>query len=264
MRNSGLGSELLAEFLGTFVLILFGTGVVAMTVLFGTGVPGEIVKGGYTNITLGWGLGVTMGIYVAGRKTGAHLNPAVSLSLAVFRGFPWRKVIPYSVAQTAGAFCAAAVVFVNYRPAFERVDPALETTAGIFTTFPAFPLSPLSGFFDQMVGTALLMALILAITEDRPASTIGNLGPIAIGLVVVAIGVSFGGMHGYAINPARDLGPRLFTVVAGFKNNGLTDGSLVFWVPIAGPLLGGLIGSATYDWGIRRFLPAASNRASAS
>src|SRR5579859_7240617 len=106
--------ELVAEFFGTLVLILFGDGVVAMVVLFGTGTPGEVVHGGFTNITLGWGLGVTMGIYIAGRISGAHLNPAVTVSLAVFRGFPWRKVIPYSIAQTAGAFAAAAVVFWNY------------------------------------------------------------------------------------------------------------------------------------------------------
>src|SRR3954452_19878652 len=105
--------ELAAEFLGTFVLILFGNGVVAMTVLFGSGVPGEIVKGGYTNITIGWGLAVTMGIYLAGRISGAHLNPAVSIALAVYRDFPWRKVIPYSLAQIAGAFLAAALVYWN-------------------------------------------------------------------------------------------------------------------------------------------------------
>src|ERR1035438_10108140 len=118
----GLSAELIAEFLGTLVLMLFGNGVVAMVVLFGTGVPGEIVHGGYTNITLAWGLAVTMGVYVAGRISGAHLNPAVTLSLAVFRSFPWRKVLPYFFAQTAGAFCAAALVFWNYLPAFHAAD----------------------------------------------------------------------------------------------------------------------------------------------
>src|ERR1700724_3799845 len=102
--KQSLAAELSAEFIGTLVLILFGNGVVAMVVLFGTGAPNEIVHGGYTNITLGWGLGVTMGVYVAGRISGAHLTPAVTVSLAVFRGFPWRKVLPYSIAQTLGAF----------------------------------------------------------------------------------------------------------------------------------------------------------------
>jgi glycerol uptake facilitator protein len=249
-----LGAELLAEFLGTLVLILFGNGVVAMVVLLGTGVPGEVVKGGFTNIVLGWGLGVTLGIYVAGKISGAHLNPAVSLALAIFRGFPWRKVIPYSLAQTAGAFCAAALVFWNYRPAFEKVDPGLVSTASIFTTFPAFPSAPMYGFLDQVIGTALLMGLILAITDELNMPPGANLTPLMIGLVVVAIGISFGGMHGYAINPARDFGPRLFTVLAGFKNNGLTDGTNMFWVPILGPLVGGVLGAAIYDFGIRRYL----------
>ncbi|MBI3680074.1 MAG: aquaporin family protein [Acidobacteria bacterium] len=253
MKASFLG-ELIAEFLGTLVLILFGVGVVAMVVLFGAGVPGEVVKGGYTNITIGWGLAVTMGIYVAGRISGAHLNPAVTLSLAVFRGFPWAKVAPYSAAQIAGAFVASAIVFLNYRPAFQKFDPLLEKTAGVFTTFPAFPELPFYGFLDQVVGTALLLLLIFAITDEHN-QPIGPLGPMLVGLVVVAIGISFGGMHGYAINPARDFGPRLFTAAAGFRNNGLTDASGVFWVPIVAPLVGGLLGAALYEFAIRPHLP---------
>jgi glycerol uptake facilitator protein len=245
--NNRLPAELTAEFLGTMVLILFGNGVVAMEVLFN--------KGGYTNITLGWGLAVTMGIYIAGKTTGAHLNPAVTLTLAVFRGFPWKKVLPYCLVQTAGAFCAAALVFLNYRLQFLAIDPHLEKTAGVFTTFPAFPLQPSAGFLDQVIGTALLLLMIFAITDERNTPP-GNMAPIMVGLVVVVIGMAFGGMHGYAINPARDFGPRLLTVVAGFKNNGLTDGSLVYWVPIAGPLVGGLIGGGLYDFCIRRYLPS--------
>jgi glycerol uptake facilitator protein len=254
MSKPTLAAELMAEFLGTLVLMLFGTGVVAMVVLFGKGVPAEVVNGGYTNITLGWGLGVMMGILVAGKISGAHLNPAVTVTLAAFRGFPWSKVLPYSVAQVAGAFVAAAIVFVNYRPAFARFDPGLEKTAGIFTTFPGFPESLMPGFVDQMIGTALLMLLIFAITDDRNQPS-GILTPLLVGLVVVAIGISFGAMHGYAINPARDFGPRLFTVLAGFRNNGLTDGSGVFLIPIAGPLVGGLLGGFLYDAMIRRHLP---------
>src|ERR1700704_1128354 len=191
----GLAAELIAEFIGTLVLILFGNGVVAMVVLFGTGTPGEIVHGGYTNITLGWGLAVTMGIYIAGKISGAHLNPAVTLTLAVFRGFPWRKVLPYSIAQTAGAFVAAALVYQNYLPAFHQVDPQLEKTAGVFTTFPAFPGLPQAGFLDQVIGTALLLLLILAITDEFNSPPGANLAPLMIGLVVVAIGMSFGGMQ---------------------------------------------------------------------
>jgi glycerol uptake facilitator protein len=249
-----LFAQLLAEFLGTFVLILFGTGVVAMVVLFPSKVPGEMVHGGYTNITVGWGLGVTMGIYVAGNISGAHLNPAVTMTLAVFRDFPWSKVIPYSIAQTAGAFAAAALVYCNYLPAFRQLDPALEKTAGVFTTFPAFPAVPVAGFLDQVIGTALLLLLILAITDEFKSVPAANLTPLMIGLVVVAIGMSFGGMHGYPINPARDFGPRLFTAVAGFRNNGLTDGTAAWWIPVLAPLLGGLVGAAVYDFAIRRFL----------
>jgi glycerol uptake facilitator len=251
MKKYGLSTELVAEFLGTFVLILFGAGVVAMVVLFPSSTPGALVHGGYTNITLGWGLGVTMGIYVAGKVSGAHLNPAVTLALAVFRGFPWRKVLPYSLAQTAGAFLAAALVYRNYLPAFRQFDPMLQKTAGIFTTFPAFPELPQAGFLDQVIGTALLLLLIFAITDELNMPPGANLTPLMIGLVVVAIGMSFGAMHGYAINPARDLGPRLFTVLAGFRNNGITDGARVWWVPVLAPLVGGVVGAGLYDFAIR-------------
>jgi glycerol uptake facilitator protein len=227
-----------------------------MVVLFASGEPGEVVKGGYTNITLGWGLAVLMGSCVAGRVSGAHLNPAVTLTLAVFRDFPWSKVGPYMLAQVAGAFAGAALVYVNYVPAFHTFDPNLEKTAGVFTTFPAYPLYPhawVYSLIDQVVGTALLLGLILAITDPRGPAIPAAWQPLAIGLVVVAIGVSWGGMHGYAINPARDLGPRLFTVVAGFQNTGF--GGHAWWVPIVGPLAGGLLGALTYDGFIRPFLP---------
>jgi glycerol uptake facilitator protein len=240
-----LAGELIAEFLGTFVLITLGDGVVAMEVL--------LHKGGYVNITLGWGLAVTMGIFVAGRISGAHLNPAVTLALAVFRDFPWRKVLPYSLVQVAGAFAGAALVCCNFWPAFREVDPGLTHTAGIFTTFPAFPEAFWGyGLLDQIVGTALLVGLIFAITDPRNQPLAPGLQPILVGLVVVAIGISWGGMHGYAINPARDFGPRLFTLVAGFENTGF--GTPALWVPIIGPLLGGLTGATVYDRMLRPFL----------
>jgi glycerol uptake facilitator protein len=250
-------AELFAEFFGTLILMLFGNGVVAMVVLFGHNIPGEIVNGGFTNINFAFGIGVTMGCYVAGRISGAHINPAVTLAVAMFRGFPWRKVIPYMIVQTAGAFVAAAIVYWNYRPQFHVVDPGLTHTAGVFTTFPAFPEFLSAGLLDQTIGTAILVFLIFAIIDNRNQPPQANLTPILIGAIVVGIGMSFGAMHGYAINPARDFGPRLFTAVAGFKNNGLTDGAKVFWVPIVGPLVGGVIGGALYDMGVRRFLPKA-------
>lgn len=254
--------ELASEFFGTLILILFGNGVVAMVVLFGHGVPGEIVNGGYTNITLGWGLAVTMGVYVSAKISGGHINPAVTLAVAIFRDFPWKKVIPYWIAQVAGAFVASAIVYWNYRPQFHLVDPGLDHTAGVFTTFPAFPMQLSAGLLDQTIGTALLVFMILVIIDERNLPPGANLAPVLIGAIVVAIGMGFGGLHGFAINPARDFGPRLFTAVAGFKNNGLTDGVPVFWVPIVGPLVGGVIGAAAYDMGVRRFLPAIKEAAS--
>ncbi len=232
--KQSLIGQILAEFLGTFVLIVLGDGVVAMVVLFDKGVVGGVFKGGYTNITLGWGLAVMMGICVAGKVSGAHLNPAVTLAVAVFRSFPWPKVIPYILAQMAGAFAGAAIVYVNYLPAFRAFDPDLSKTADVFTTFPAFPDEWWFGLFDQVIGTALLIGLIFAIVDPDNQQVSPPLQPLAIGLVVVAIGISWGGMHGYAINPARDLGPRLFTLAAGFKNTGF--GNNAWWVPIVGPL----------------------------
>ena len=258
--------EFIAEFFGTMVLIMFGCGVVAMVVLFGgtPAIPGEVVKGGYTNIVLGWGLAVTMGIYIAGTISGAHLNPAVTISLAATGRFPWGKVPHYIIAQFAGAFAGAALVFATYYAKWKLADPGLDHTCGVFCTFGAVP-DFLPGFFDQVVGTALLLGLILAIGDKFNAPPGSNLAPIVVGLLVVAIGISFGGMYGYAINPARDLGPRLFAVVAGFKNNGLTNGdagtvyNTMAWLPpVLGPIVGGLLGTFVYDLTIGRALVKAN------
>ena len=254
--------ELLAEFLGTLVLIALGDGVVAMVVLFADpSKPGELVKGGYTNITLGWGLAVLMGLCVAGRVSGGHLNPAVTLALAVFRGFPWRKVLPYMAAQLVGAFAGAALVYLNYLPAFHHFDPTKikPESVAVFATAPAFPDAWAFGLVDQVVGTALLVGLVLAIGEPKNPFTSPALQPLLVALVVVAIGVSWGGMHGYAINPARDLGPRLFTLVAGFRDTGFSNG--VFLVPLFGPLLGGLLGALVYERLIRPYVPFAVDSA---
>ncbi|MGB9610340.1 MAG: MIP/aquaporin family protein [Bryobacteraceae bacterium] len=254
MRPS-LAAEMLAEFAGTMMILLFGAGVCAMVALFGTGVPGEVVLGGYTNITFGWALGVMFGVTVSMRTSGAHLNPAVTLALAVFRGFPWRRVAPYMLSQTLGAMAGAALVWFNYREAIARFDPLLEKTASIFTTFPAFPDVPAAGFFDQVLGTALLLFLVFAITDDNNLPAPPHLVPALVSLIVLGIGVSFGRLHGYAINPARDFGPRLWTVIAGYRVNGITDGTHVWWVPVVAPLVGGLLGAGLYDLTIRRVIP---------
>jgi len=253
------GQEFLAEFLGTLVLIMFGDGVCAMVGLFGDTPPiaGEIVKGGYTNIIIGWGLAVTFGIYIAGTVSGAHLNPAVTLGMAVTKRLPWSKVPHYCLGQFLGAFVGAGLVFAVYYPKWIIADPTFEHTAWIFSTFPAVP-GFWPGFFDQVVGTALLLGLILAIVDKLNAVPGSNMAPIVIGLLIVAIGASFGGMNGYAINTARDFGPRVFSVLAGFPNNGLTDGTMRWLPPFIGPLVGGVLGSLAYDLTIGRALVKAN------
>jgi glycerol uptake facilitator protein len=250
------GQEFTAEFFGTLVLIMFGCGVCAMVALFGSnpGVPGEVVKGGYTNITIGWGLAVTFGIYIAGTISGAHLNPAVTLAMAVTGRMPWAKVFHYVVAQLLGAFAGAALVYLDFYAKFQVADPGLtDATRWVFCTFPAVP-GFWPGFIDQVIGTALLLGLILAVVDKLNAQPGANLAPLIIGLIVVVIGISFGGMNGYAINPARDLGPRIFETIIGYKNNGLTDGSGAWLPPVLGPLIGGVVGAVAYDLFIGRAL----------
>lgn len=247
MNKDSMARELLAEYLGTFVLIAFGAGVVAQTVLS----SGD--NGSYIAINIAWGLGVTMGVYVAGGVSGAHLNPAVTLALAVRRGFAWRKVLPYAAAQTAGAFSGAAIVTLVYREAFNAFDGGTrmiageKATAGIFATYPQPYLSPLGGLVDQIAGTAMLLLVISAIGDARNLMPAGNVAPIFVGMLVMAIGMSFGFNAGYAINPARDFGPRLFTALAGWGGATFTAGNYWFWVPIVGPLVGGPLGVIIYD-----------------
>lgn len=239
--------EFLAELLGTMVLIIFGCGVVATVVVFSNpSAPSLSAFGGYTNITLGWGFAVLMGILVSAGVSGAHLNPAVSIALAATKRFPWTKVPHYLLGQFIGAFLGAAIVFAVYHAKWVMFDPSLEHTAGVFSTFPAVP-GFWPGFIDQVVGTALLMALILAIGDQNNNAGGATWTALAVAFAVMAIGISLGTMHGYAINPARDLGPRLFSVVAGFKHNGLTDGTSIWVVPVVGPIVGALVGAFIYD-----------------
>jgi len=245
--------EAAAEFLGTFVLVVFGTAVVAQVVL------SKQQAGQYLSINLGWGLGVMMGIYVAGGVSGAHLNPAVTLALAVQGKFPWGKVLPFWIAQVAGAFAAAAVTYLVYIEALSAYDLGVRTipglsptaTAGIFATYPSAHLSTVpGGLIDQIVGTALLMACILGITDAKNVGAPPYLAPICIGALVVLIGMTFGFNSGYAINPARDFGPRLFTAIAGWGPKVFKVGAPYpwWWVPIVGPLAGGIVGAFLYDF----------------
>lgn len=245
--DRGLGRELAAELLGTFVLIVFGTAVVAQRVL------SEGTAGSALEIHLGWGLAVTMGGYAAAGVTGAHLNPAVTLALAIHRRFPWRKVVPYAFAQLAGAFAGAAVTYATYREALAHFDGGLRAvagehgTAGIFATYPQPFLSVAGGLVDQIVGTALLMLLVFAIGDADNFAPPARVGPVLVGAGVLLIGMTFGFNSGYAINPARDLGPRLFTAVAGWGSEVFRAGGGWWWIPIVGPLVGAPLGGAVYD-----------------
>lgn len=258
--RSGLARELTAEFLGTFVLIMFGVGVVAQVVLSGG------ANGGYLSINIGWGLGVVFGVLMAAGVSGAHLNPAVTIALAVHRGLPWSKVAPYALAQTAGAVVASAVILLTYREAFAAFDGGVrqiagaQGTAGIFATYPQPFLSIGGGLIDQIVGTALLVIGVFAIGDGRNAGGPSWLGPILVGLLVVAIGVAFGFNAGYAINPARDFGPRLFTAMAGWGSGVFGAGGGWWWVPLAGPAIGGVLGGAVYDLCITRLHPVEGAR----
>ncbi|HEX7390824.1 MAG TPA: MIP/aquaporin family protein [Acidiphilium sp.] len=269
-RAQSLWAELLAEFLGCVVLIAFGDGVVAVAV---AGLPesGRTLvifqgAGGWLLITWGWAMAVAMAVYVAGGVTGAHINPAVSLAFAVKGDFPWRKVIPYWIAQVVGCFVGAAVVFLDYfkgmnawNVAHHVVDRAATsgmTTFSVFATFPASYLGSNMGlaFIDQVIGTFFLLLFVLAIVDNLNLSPTSNMGPFMIGLAVAAIGMSFGVDAGYAINPARDFGPRLFAWIAGWGPNAFPGPHGYWWVPILGPLVGGVIAVFIYKWFIGQTL----------
>jgi glycerol uptake facilitator protein len=254
LKQRTLLGELAAEFAGTLILILFGVGVVAQVVAGGLG--------DHDSIAWAWGLGVVFGVYVAARISGAHLNPAVTVALAVFRGFPWRKVAPFALAQTLGAFVAALLVRWNYTEVIAAFDPGHTIKSqGIFSTLPgngALPVGTWGAFRDQIIGTAILLFLILAVTDLRSTAPGANLAPFIIGLIVVAIGFAWGTDAGYAINPARDFGPRLASFLTGYGGAWRDQyGSLYFWVPIIGPFIGGVLGAGLYDAIVGRHLPIA-------
>jgi glycerol uptake facilitator protein len=270
--RAGLGGEMLAEFFGTFILLLLGDGSVALAV---AGLPGsgrQLASFGPANwliIIWGWAFAVTFGVYVAGGVSGAHLNPAITLSFAARRGFPWRKVVPYWSAQVTGAFCGAGLVYAVYESAINWFNaahhlarPHSVPTFAIFATFPApyFHGSWVGPFVDQVVGTAILAALVAALIDHRNQAPKGNVSALLIGLVVAVIGLAYGVNAGYAINPARDLGPRLFAYALGWGHLAFPGDFGVFtgywWIPIAGPLAGAIVGVLCYDFFIGQVLAA--------
>jgi glycerol uptake facilitator protein len=256
-KNSYLG-ELIAEFLGTMILILFGVGVVAQVVTNPDGAMGD-----HDSIAWAWGIGVILGVYVAGRISGGHINPAVTIALATFKGFPWRKVAPYCLAQTAGAFVAAIIVRFVYADLIARIDPNHTIASqGIYSTLPGnnvegANVTITTAFFDQIVGTAILVFVVFALITAANNPPLANLTPVVIGLLVVGIGMAWGANAGYAINPARDFGPRLASLVTGYETAMFDqNGQLYFWLPIVAPIIGGLIGGAGFKYLVERYLPA--------
>jgi glycerol uptake facilitator protein len=239
-----------------------------------------MASGDWLLITFGWAIAVMFGVYVAGGISGAHINPAVTLALAVRRRFPWKHVGPYWIAQVVGAFIGAAVVMWVYHDAITAYNAAAHLTpsAGnalasysIFATFPAAYYHGSMGgpFVDEAVGTALLIIGVFAVTDARNTAPLANIGPLIVGLVVFAVGTSFGANTGYAINPARDFGPRVFAFFAGygkvalpgsFNNGAGFSFSNYFWLPIVGPLVGGVIGAIVYDFFIGDVLHARKSR----
>jgi len=264
--------EFWAEFLGTFVLMVFGLGVNA-SVFLGNGDAGD-----FFSINAGWGLAVIMGVYMAGGITGAHLNPAVTLAMAVSGRCTWDRVPRYITAQMLGAFVAAALIYLLYFEAIDKVTlntPVLNVadrvhsieTSGIWVTYPRKigfqQLSTIpTGLVDQIVGTFMLVLCVCALGDSKNMSPQSNLGPLAVGAIVFMIGMAIGFNTGYAINPARDLGPRLFLFVAGWGTKLFTSPDAIWWmVPVIGPCIGGCLGAVVYDQLITRFHPADSKKA---
>jgi glycerol uptake facilitator protein len=256
---SGTLGEVIGEFFGTGILILFGDGCVATFALFtklgGVATP---FANNWPVIIFGWGFAVMLGVYTAGAISGAHINPAVTLGLAATGRHPWGKVLPYWGGQVVGAFVAGGILWFVYQGALQATiaggDVALKV-GGVFYTSPKAFVGTFGAFGDEFLGTALLLFLILTIVDARNQPVQANLNPLIIGFLIVAIGASFGLNTGYAINPARDFGPRLW--VALFSGGeSFTQNNYYFWIPIVGPLLGGVVGALIFDWTLGRVLEA--------
>ncbi|MBU9673817.1 aquaporin family protein [Planococcus sp. CP5-4] len=229
-------SEFLAEVIGTMILIIFGGGVVAGVVLKDSKAEGS----GWVVITIGWGLAVAMGVYAVGSFSGAHINPAVTLGLASVGEFPWAKVPLYILAQMIGAILGAVIVFLNYLPHWKITEDQGAKLA-VFSTGPAVR-SPFSNLVSEILGTAVLVMGLLFIGANDFTD---GLNPLIVGALIIAIGMSLGGATGYAINPARDLGPRIAHALLPIPGKGSSDWSYA-WVPVVGPAFGGIYGAVFY------------------
>ncbi|KOS21917.1 Aquaporin-3 [Escovopsis weberi] len=246
-RTRELFRDAFSEFFGTMILILFGDGVVAQVVL------SNDMKGDYLSICWGWGIGVMLGVYVAG-KSGAHLNPAVTFANCLFRGHPWRKFPVYLLAQLLGAMLGAAIVYGNYRSAIDAFEGGADVrtvtgataTAGIFCTYPAPFMTKTGMFFSEFIASSILIFVIFALVDQNNIAA-GNLLPLCLFFLIVGIGACFGWETGYAINLARDFGPRLVSFMIGYGHEVWSTGGYYFWVPMVAPFCGCAFGGFLYD-----------------
>ncbi|CAE6530310.1 unnamed protein product [Rhizoctonia solani] len=242
-----------AEFLGTMILVIFGTGVNCQVVLSGNPAVSASPKGDYLSISFGWAVGVALGAWVSGGISGGHINPAVTLALAIFRGFSWKKVPSYILAQVLGAFVGAGIVYENYHRAIDLFEGGLGVrtvpgTASLFTTFAMDHLSDAQCFFSEVLGTAILLLVVLAVTDNRNGPPPSGLVPLVLFITILGQGACLGMQTGYALNPARDLGPRLLCWAAGYGRQ-VWSYRYQYWLytPILGPIIGALLGTAVYD-----------------
>lgn len=245
-KRHNLRSECIAEFTGTFLFVALGAGSVA-------GLKCAGAAYGQWEISIIWGLAVAIAVYVTAGVSGAHLNPSVSLALAVFGKFPKRKIAPYIIAQALGAFAAAAIVYFLYQNLFPAKTMA---TAGVFTTFPHAGISLTQAFCAEFFITAVLVAVIFGLSDDGNGLPRGALTPLLVGMTVAVIGGSFGPLTGFSMNAARDFGPRLFTQFAGWGPEAMTGGFALPYalIPLIAPAAGGLCGAAFYHFFIGRSL----------
>nr|WP_268892774.1 MIP/aquaporin family protein [Streptococcus canis] len=227
----------IGELLGTFILVLLGDGVVSACVLNKT----KAQNSGWIAIVLGWGIAVTVAVYISGFMSGAHLNPAVTLAMAAVGSLPWSQVLTYLVAQFLGAMLGALVLYLHYYPHWKETKDA-GTILACFSTGPAIRHT-WSNLFGEALGTAVLVITVMAIGPNKVAA---GFGPLIVGVVVMAVGFSLGATTGYAINPARDLGPRIMHALLPIPNKGDSDWSYA-WIPVLGPILGGVAGALIYQ-----------------
>ena len=231
-------SPYLAEFFGTMILILLGDGVVASVVLKGT----KSENSGWFTIVIGWGFAVAIAIYAVGSISGAHLNPAVTIALAWSGSFEWEQVPGYCMAQLLGAIVGASLVWLHFLPHWSRTE-SQATKLGVFCNAPAIR-SVSNNLISEIIATFVLMLALMFIGANRFAD---GLNPLVIGMLISSIGLSLGGTTGFAINPARDFGPRVAHFLLPIPGKGSSDWSYS-WIPIVGPIIGGLLGAWVYQF----------------